>query len=55
MSAEGPDAAGDMHILTGLGGRGFSFAPLMAAHMATRLCGGPSFLAQDARMRLNLD
>ncbi|HEY0053205.1 MAG TPA: hypothetical protein VGB49_07335, partial [Caulobacteraceae bacterium] len=35
-----------VHVLGGLGGRGFTLAPLLAEHVVARLLGAPSPLPQ---------
>lgn len=37
-----------VHIISGLGGRGFVFAPLLGAHIAAKICGAPGVIAKDA-------
>ncbi|WP_017931563.1 tRNA (5-methylaminomethyl-2-thiouridine)(34)-methyltransferase MnmD [Robiginitomaculum antarcticum] len=37
-----------IHIFSGLGGRGFVFAPLLGAHIAAKICGAPDVIAKDA-------
>jgi tRNA 5-methylaminomethyl-2-thiouridine biosynthesis bifunctional protein len=41
-------ALGDgLHVLGGLGSRGFTTAPLLCEHLAARICGAPSPLPRD--------
>ncbi len=36
-----------VYCISGLGGRGFIFAPLLGAHMAAQICNGPPVIAKD--------
>lgn len=42
-----------VHVLTGLGGRGFAWAPLLAEHLAARVVGAPSPLPGPLATRLD--
>lgn len=42
-----------LHVLGGLGSRGFCVAPLLAEHIAARIVGAPSPLAADQAARLD--
>ncbi len=42
-----PDHRSDLYLLAGLGARGFTFAPLMAEHIAAMALGEPSLLSRN--------
>ena len=51
----GPIGREGLYVLAGLGGRGFSLAPLLAEHIAALAVGAPSPISTDVGARLGAD
>jgi tRNA 5-methylaminomethyl-2-thiouridine biosynthesis bifunctional protein len=50
-----PDAPWGLHVLSGLGSRGFTLAPLLADHVAAQILGSPSPLSDAMHAEVDPD